>query len=451
MPTTPLIPIYTDVALAQRTVLRRSPWDAQTVPETVLAGIEARFGSRLSPAEAVAHVLNDVRQHGDTAARAWTRRIDGVDLETLAVTQAAQTAALNRLPPSLKQALQLAIDRVTAFHRKQPVDSWLDTGPDGLLGQLVRPIDAVGVYVPGGTAPLPSSLLMAAVPARVAGVRRIVAVTPPDRQTGRVPDVILATAALVGVDELWAVGGAQAIALLTFGSETMVPVDKIVGPGGLFVTLAKRQVYGMVGIDGIPGPTETLVIADAAARPALVAADLLAQAEHDVLASAILLTPSAELAVQVERELAGQLEDLSRADIIAQSLGSRGGIVITADLAQAVALANAYAPEHLCLLVQDPWALVGQVRHAGGIFLGEGSFEVLGDYVAGPSHIMPTEGSARFASPLSVADFVKRISLVGLTAAGGQALSAAAAQLAEAEGLTAHAAAARRRLVGVGP
>lgn len=441
-----MIPIYTDVALAQQTILRRSAWDAQTVPDTVLDGIVARFGSRLSPAEAVARVLADVRQHGDAAVRAWTARIDGVDLATVVVSSQEQKAALARLPADLVQALQLAVDRVAAFHRKQPVDSWFDAGEEGLLGQLVRPIDAVGVYVPGGTAPLPSSLLMAAVPARVAGVRRIVAVTPPDRQSGRVPDVILATAALVGVDELWAAGGAQAIGLLAFGSQTLAPVDKIVGPGGLFVTLAKRQVYGVVGIDGIPGPTETMVIADAHANPALVAADLLAQAEHDVLASAILLTPAADLAVQVQHEIAHQLENLSRAAIIAQSLGGRGGIVITADLVHALELANTYAPEHLCLLVQDPWSLVGLVRHAGGVFLGEGSFEVLGDYVAGPSHIMPTEGSARFASPLSVADFIKRISLVGLTPAGGRALSASAARLAEAEGLTAHAAAARQRL-----
>lgn len=442
-----MIPIFTDVTLAQQTILRRASWDTQAVPAAVLDGIEARFGRRLSPAEAVAQVLADVRQHGDDAVRTWTARIDGVELDTVVVPQAEQDAALARLPSELQQALQLAVDRIAAFHRKQPVDSWIDTNADGVLGQLVRPIDAVGVYVPGGTAPLPSSLLMAAVPARVAGVRRIVAVTPPDRQSGRVPEVILAAAALAGVDELWAVGGAQAIGLLTFGSQTLIPVDKIVGPGGLFVTLAKRQVYGLVGIDGIPGPTETLVIADGHANPALVAADLLAQAEHDVLASAILLTPSADLAVRVQHEIARQLEDLSRADIVVQSLGGRGGIVVTADLAQAVDLANAYAPEHLCLLVQDPWSIVGQVRHAGGVFLGEGSFEVLGDYVAGPSHIMPTEGSARFASPLSVADFVKRISLVGLTPGGGRALSAAAARLAEAEGLTAHAAAARQRLV----
>ena len=436
----------TDLTLARQTVLRRAAWDDQEVPDIVRDGIRRRFGEELTPAAAVTRVLNDVRRRGEAAALEWTQRIDGVTLASVRVSRAEQEAALARLPATLVEALRLARDRIEAFHRKQPVDSWVDAGADGVLGQLVRPLDAVGVYVPGGAAPLPSSLLMAAVPGRVAGVRRIVAVTPPDRSSGRVPDVILAAAVLADVDELWAVGGAQAIGLLAYGDANLARVDKIVGPGGLFVTLAKRQVYGVVGIDGIPGPTETMVIADAGARPALVAADLLAQAEHDVLASAILLTPSAELAAQVQIEIGRQLEELSRADIIAQSLSGRGGIVVTESLTQAVELANAYAPEHLCLLVEDPWALVGQVRHAGGIFLGEGSFEVLGDYVAGPSHIMPTEGSARFASPLSVADFVKRISLIGLTRPAGQRLSAAAAVLATAEGLDAHAAAARQRM-----
>ncbi len=436
----------TDLTLARQTVLRRAAWDDQEVPDIVRDGIRRRFGEELTPAAAVTRVLNDVRRRGEAAALEWTQRIDGVTLASVRVSRAEQEAALARLPATLVEALRLARDRIEAFHRKQPVDSWVDAGADGVLGQLVRPLDAVGVYVPGGAAPLPSSLLMAAVPGRVAGVRRIVAVTPPDRSSGRVPDVILAAAVLADVDELWAVGGAQAIGLLAYGDANLARVDKIVGPGGLFVTLAKRQVYGVVGIDGIPGPTETMVIADAHARPALVAADLLAQAEHDVLASAILLTPSAELAAQVQIEIGRQLEELSRADIIAQSLSGRGGIVVTESLTQAVELANAYAPEHLCLLVEDPWALVGQVRHAGGIFLGEGSFEVLGDYVAGPSHIMPTEGSARFASPLSVADFVKRISLIGLTRPAGQRLSAAAAVLATAEGLDAHAAAARQRM-----
>ncbi|MCS7040857.1 MAG: histidinol dehydrogenase, partial [Anaerolineae bacterium] len=253
-------------------------------------------------------------------------------------------------------------------------------------------------------------------------------------------------AAIAGVDEFYALGGAQAIAAMAFGTETIAPVDKIVGPGGLFVTLAKRQVFGVVGIDGLPGPTETMVIADATADPERVAADLLAQAEHDVLATAILLTPSRPLAEAVQLAIARRLESLSRAEIIVTSLGSRGGAVLTPDLETAVEAANAFAPEHLCLSVADPWALVPRVRHAGGVFVGEYSFEVLGDYVAGPSHVMPTEGTARWASPLNLEDFIKRISLIALTPAAATELSPIAARLALAEGLDAHAAAAQARL-----
>jgi len=251
---------------------------------------------------------------------------------------------------------------------------------------------------------------------------------------------------VAGVDRLFVLGGALAIAAMAYGTETVPAVDKIVGAGGLFVTLAKRQVVGAVGIDGFYGPTETMLIADDSADPAWAAADLLAQAEHDVLATPILITPSGSLAAQVAAQVAAQLESLSRAEIAAASLAGRGGIVLVADLSEAVDLANAYAPEHLCLLVADPWALVGLVRSAGGIFVGEHSFEVLGDYVAGPSHVMPTEGSARYASPLSVTDFVKRISLVGLTASAGSRLSGPASILARGEGLTAHAAAAEMRM-----
>ena len=269
----------------------------------------------------------------------------------------------------------------------------------------------------------------------------VVVCTPAGR--AGVHGLILAAAYVAQVDRLFALGGAQAIGALAYGTETVPRVDKIVGAGGLFVTLAKRQVFGSVGIDGFYGPTETLLIADDSADPAWAAADLLAQAEHDVLASPILLTPSRPLAEAISAQLASQLEGLSRAEIAAAALVARGGIVLTSDLAEAVELANTYAPEHLCLLVAEPWALVGQIRNAGGIFVGEHSFEVLGDYVAGPSHVMPTEGSARYSSPLSVADFVKRISLIAFTREAGARLSAPAAVLARGEGLTAHAAGGR--------
>lgn len=441
-----VIPIYDDIAHAQATVLRRAAWDEQTLPASVLDGIERIFGRRLTPEQAVAEILADVRRRGDAAVAEWSQRIDGHAPAALAVPQAEIEAAAAGLDPALLDALRLAAQRLEAFHRRQPTGSWMDVTAGGVLGQIVRPLRRVGVYVPAGTAPLPSSLLHCAVPARVAGVAEVVVCTPPDRSTGRVAPLTLAAAHVAGVDAVYAVGGAQAIAAMAYGTETVPRVDKIVGPGGLFVTLAKRQVFGQVGIDGLPGPTETMVIADDTADPAVVAADLLAQAEHDVLASAILLTPSRRLAERVQVEVARQLEALSRAEIAAASLSGRGGIVVTADLAQAVALANAYAPEHLCLITADPWALVGQVESAGGVFVGEHSFEVLGDYVAGPSHVMPTEGTARFASPLSVADFVKRISLVALDAEEGRRLSGPAALLADGEGLTAHVAAARARL-----
>jgi histidinol dehydrogenase len=441
-----MIPIYADIARAQATILRRRPFEELELPASLLGAVERIFGAPLSPDQAVARILADVRTRGDDAVAEWSARVDGTPYAGQPLPVGRLDAALAGLDPELRAALELAAARLEVFHRRQPLHSWVDATAEGTLGQLVRPLHRVGVYVPAGTAPLPSSLLHTAVPARVAGVAEIVVCTPPDRATGEVAPLTLAAARAAQVDLVFAVGGAQAIAALAYGTQSIPAVDKICGPGGLFVTLAKRQVFGQVGIDGLPGPTETMVIADDAADPSLAAADLLAQAEHDLLASAILLTPSRDLAVRVQVEVARRLEALSRADIAAASLASRGGIVLTRDLAEAVSLANAYAPEHLCLLTADPWALAGQVHNAGGIFLGEHSFEVLGDYVAGPSHVMPTGGTARYASPLSVADFVKRISLVALQPEAGRALSGPAARLAEGEGLTAHAAAARARL-----
>src|SRR5262245_26505 len=337
-------------------------------------------------------------------------------------------------------AMRLAAARIRAFHERQPLPNWTTDALGGTLGQRATPVRRVGVYVPGGSAPLFSSLLMSAIPAQVAGVEEIVICTPPNPHPA-----ILAAAQLIGVERIFQIGGAQAIGALAFGTESVPQVDKIVGAGNLFVTLAKQQVYGIVGLDGLYGPTETLVIADASASPAWVAADLLAQAEHDPLASAILLTPERALAEAVQREVGHQLETLSRAEIVAQSLAGRGGIVLTPDLATAAALADDYAAEHVCLAVADPQSLATHIRNAGGLFVGERSFEVLGDYVAGPSHVMPTGGTARFSSPLNVLDFVKITSLVALDAATSAAISPAAAELARAESLTAHAAAAEFR------
>jgi histidinol dehydrogenase len=434
-----MLKIY-DVSSAQKTILKRIPPDETEVPLVVLERITETFGERISAEEAVRRILNEVRRDGDKALRAWSKRLDAFPPEApLRVPDEQLASALESLPAPEREALELATERIRAFYARQPLSSWFTNELGGTLGQIVRPHGRVGIYVPGGTAPLPSSVLMSAVPAQVAGVQEIVVVAPPVYGTGEIAEITLAACALVGVTEVYALGGAQAVAAMAYGTETIPPVDKIFGPGNLFVTLAKRQVFGAVGIDGLAGPTETVVIADEGARPPWVAADLLAQAEHDVLASAILLTPSRALAEAVQVEVGRQMETLPRADILAQSLPGQSGIVVTKDLDEAAALSNAYAPEHLCLAVADPWALSEKITNAGGIFMGEHSFEVLGDYVAGPSHVMPTGGSARFASPLNVWDFVHLISLIALDPKTTAGIAPAAARIARAESLEAHA------------
>lgn len=431
---------------ARQSIIRRQPVGQINLTPSLVKGLERVFGRALPPEEAVRRILTDVQQRGDAAAIDWTEKIDGVRPDPLLVPQADIEAAYRHIAANLRDSLHFAAERVRNFHQKQPAQSWLDWRPGGgALGQIVRPLERVGLYAPGGTAPYPSTLLMCAVTARVAGVEQVIVTTPGGRNNQIAP-VLLAAAKVAGVDAVYCLGGAQAVAAMAYGTQTITKVDKIVGPGNIFVTLAKRQVYGLVDIDGLPGPTETLVIADEQADPALVAADLLAQAEHDPLASAILVTPSRALAQAVQVEIGRQLETLSRADIIVESLQNQGGAVICANLDEAVELNNLYAPEHLCLHVKEPWALVGKVKHAGGIFLGEHAYEVLGDYTAGPTHVMPTMGTARFASPLSVRDFTKIISVFGLDASEARAIGPAAQTLAQAEGLDAHAAAVRRRL-----
>jgi histidinol dehydrogenase len=434
-----------DSKTAQATILRRVPLGDEEVPDSVLDRIEATFGERISPQEAVTRILRDIRTHGDSALHSWSEKLDGKSPSRFRVSSDSLSSALSSISGEERSALELAASRIESFYRKQPVTSWITQEIGGMLGQLIRPIQRVGLYIPGGTAPLPSTVLMSAIPAKVAGVKEIVLVTPPQRGTGEIAPVILAAAGIVGVDEVYAMGGAQAIGALAYGTESIRPVDKIFGPGNLFVTLAKKQVFGMVGIDGLAGPTETVVIADDSANPAWVASDLLAQAEHDVLASAILLTPSRKLAEAVQVEVGKQLETLPRAEIVAQSLQNRGGIALTKDLDEAIELSNMYAPEHLCLSVREPHAWREKISSAGGIFTGEYSFEVLGDYIAGPSHVMPTGGTAKFASALNVLDFVKIISVIGLDQTTGQELSKSAAILARSEGLEAHARAADLR------
>lgn len=437
--------LYDNLSEARATILKRRSLNEYEVPGWIADSLYKLFGEPITPAEAVRRIIQSVRERGDAAVLDWNARIDGASMDRLAVPEAEIAAALDAIPAEVRAALELAAARIRAFHQKQPVHGWIDAQREGSLGQLIRPVDGVGVYVAGGTAPLPSSLLMSAIPAQVAGVKEIVVTTPPGRGTGQVPPVILAAAAICGITRVVRVGGAQAIAALAYGTESVPRVAKIVGPGNLFVTLAKQQVYGDVGIDGLPGPTETMVIGDDSADPGLAAADLLAQAEHDVLASAILVTPSRRFAAAVAAEVERRVETLSRREIMAQSLPDRSGAVIVRDLPEAFEVANEYAAEHLCLLIENPWNWIGYVRNAGGIFVGESSFEVLGDYVAGPSHVMPTGGTARFASPLNLLDFVKITSLIGLEAGAAAELSKTAAILARAEALTAHAAAAEAR------
>ncbi|MFH1524573.1 MAG: histidinol dehydrogenase [Chloroflexota bacterium] len=434
-----MLSIY-NVETAKETILKRAPMNSVTYPPATLERTEQLFGKGITPSQAVTMILASVRVDGDSALRQWCSLLDRVTPDDFRVPTEKLEQAYRLLPADLLEAMQTAAGRIRCFHEFQPLPNWETTKMGGRLGQRVTPVGRVGVYVPGGTAPLPSSLLMSVIPAQVAGVKQIVVCTPPEPHP-----VILAAAYLCGVDQIYQLGGAQAIAALTFGTESIPKVDKIVGAGNLFVTLAKQQVYGTVGLDGLAGPTETVVVADKDAKPVWVAADLLAQAEHDVLASAILLTPDRRLAESVQAEVARQMESLSRAEIIAGSLANRSGIVITPDLETACALASEYATEHTCLAVTEPekWAML--IPSAGGLFLGEHSFEVLGDYVAGPSHVMPTGGTARFASPLNVMDFVKISSIIALDEVTGRGLSKVAATIARAEGLTGHAAAAEYR------
>ncbi|WP_104991110.1 histidinol dehydrogenase [Deinococcus sp. NW-56] len=419
------------------------------VPQSVLARIEQTFGEPLTPEEVVSRILADVRARGDDALRDWTERLDGHRPEALEVSGAELEAA--QIEPELHEAVRLAIRRVRAFYEEQPAHGFLQEGPDGTLGQLVRPLGRVGVYVPGGLAPLISTLIHTAVPAQVAGVPEIVVTTPPGKG-GSVHPAILVAARELGITRVFRVGGAQAIGALAYGTASVPGVDKIAGPGNLFVVIAKRLVYGAVGIESLPGPTETLVVADDSASPRFVAADLLAQAEH-LGAEPVLVSTSRELLIEVQNQLDAQLEALPEPNRswARDSVLSRMKIVLAADLDEALDLSNLYAPEHLCLLTRDPWSLLNGVRRAGGVFVGEASMEALGDYVAGPSHVMPTGGTARFMSPVNVRDFQTIISVVGVHEETLRRIGPPAAVLARAEGLEAHARAIESRLTPAVP
>lgn len=387
--------------------------------------------------ESVRQILKRIETEGDDALDALSTQFDGHPVEE--IPKKAWREAYENLDADLRDGLETAKERIEAFYRREPQGGFLEAGPEGVLGQLVRPLDRVGVYVPGGSAPLLSTVLMTAVPAKVAGVGEIVLASPPKVHPG-----ILAAAWVAGADRLFGMGGAQAVGALAYGTARIPRVDKIMGPGNRYVVLAKREVYGSVGMEGLPGPTETLIVADASADPKLLAADMLAQAEHGSDSEAWLLSPYRELLERVSEELERQLSELPRAEVARQAL-ARSGLVWVENMGEALELANLYAPEHLCLSVHDPLAYLGQVRNAGGIFLGEHSCEALGDYIAGPSHVMPTSGTARFSAGLALRDFLKVIPVVGLTQEAAAKLSVLGARMAREEGLEAHARALDRR------
>ncbi len=385
-------------------------------------------------------IIANVKENGDEALFDYTRQFDGAELDagSVAVTEEEISAAMEQVDRELLSVMKKAMENIRSYHEKQKKNSWFDARPDGtILGQKLTALESAGVYVPGGKAAYPSSVLMNIIPAKVAGVKEIVMVTPPGKD-GRVNPVTLTAAHLAGATKVYKIGGAQAVAALAFGTESIPRVDKIVGPGNIFVALAKKAVYGHVSIDSIAGPSEILVIADESANPRFVAADLLSQAEHDELASAVLVTTSRELAGKVSEEVEGFLKELSRSEIIKKSLDNYGYILGADSMEQAVEAANRIAPEHLEIVTKNPFEVMTKIRNAGAIFIGEYSSEPLGDYFAGPNHILPTNGTAKFFSPLGVDDFVKRSSIIYYSKEALAAVHKDIETFARAEHLTAH-------------
>jgi len=442
-----LLRIFDDLQTARATVLRRKPSEEVPLPAAVRERNRQVFGAELNAEEVVREILAAVRTEGDSAVRRFELAFDGLSLDSLEVSASEIDRAWESLPRATRDALELAASRVRRFHERAMPRSWIDVDGDSIFGQTFRPLARLGIYAPGGRAVYPSTVLMTAVPARVAGVGSIALCTPPAAD-GLPHPAVLGAARVAGIDRIFRVGGAQAIAALAFGTETIPAVDKVVGPGNIFVTTAKRQIFGLVGIDQLAGPTETLLVADDSASPVALAADLLAQAEHDPMATALLITNFRGIAAATAAEVERQIVDLPRRAIIAESLRTNGAAVIAPTIDAAVDLANEFAPEHLCLTIRDAWSQLPRVRNAGGIFLGHHSIEAIGDYTAGPSHVMPTGGTARFASPLSVFDFLKVSSIFDVSRATFQQIGPAAVALAEAEGLHGHAAAIRLRQGG---
>jgi histidinol dehydrogenase len=423
-----------------------------TIAEFAVAspGVKQRirqiFDEDITPDEAVRRILNEVRSRGDHALLDFGRKIDGMGLAQLEVTKGEIAESYKKVDKELVNALRLAAERVQAFHQTQKKKLGLDF-VEGGLGFIASAMERVGVYIPGGRAYYPSTVLMTVIPAKVAGVPEVVIATPP-APDGTVPAPTLVAADISKVSRVFKVGGAQAIAALAYGTKSIPKVDKICGPGNIFVTLAKKQVYGIVALDGLHGPTETVIIADDSADPVFCAADLLAQAEHDEMATAILITTSSRLADKVSEEIKRQLAKLERRIIAKQSLEQNGAIVVVTNIDEAIQLVNLYAPEHLCLMVKNSRSYLDRIRHAGGIFIG--APEAIGDYTAGPSHVMPTGRTARFSSPLSVLDFLKVSILIDLSDKELRSLGPASATIARAEGLIAHAVSVEKRLEQLG-
>ncbi|NLH45266.1 MAG: histidinol dehydrogenase [Acholeplasmataceae bacterium] len=429
-------------------LMKKPAFDECTLSPRVQAGVTAMFGEPLTAAQVVDKIVADVRMAGDEKLLYYTSLLDKADLATfsLKVTEEEFASAQAVVKPSTMAAIKRAIANVKKFHEEQMPKSWLTNREFGsMLGQKVTPVDSVGIYVPGGTASYPSSVIMNAVPAKVAGVQRIVMAVPPG-QDGKVNPYVLATAAEIGITEIYKMGGAQAVAALAFGTESVPKVEKITGPGNIFVTLAKKAVYGHCDIDMLAGPSEILIVADETADPVYLAADLLGQAEHDPLASAILVTDDLAVAEATVKQLEVQLAKLPRAEIAALSLTNQGKIIVAKDMETVIEMANLSAPEHLEVITKEPFALLPFIRNAGAIFLGAYSPEPLGDYYAGPNHVLPTGGTAKFYSVLNVETFMKKTSIIAYTAQAFAAVSEDIIEMAEAEGLRAHANAIRVRV-----
>lgn len=431
------------LAAAAGVLTRLDPLDMDSLPESVAERTRQVFGPEVTPEQSVVKMLREVRREGDAAIRRYAQLLDGIDLTEFRVADDELTQARAAISPELEASLQLAARRIADFHQSTLPRHWVDLAQG--LGEMVRPLERVGLYAPGGTAAYPSTVLMTAIPARVAGVKEII-LTTPRRGAEPLNPAVMAAAQIAGVDAVYQIGGVPAIAAMAYGTESIAKVDKICGPGNIFVAYAKKLVQGQVDIDGIFGPTETIVIADDTAHADFCAADLIAQAEHDPLSTAILVTNSPGLIERVAVELERRLATLERGDLARSALERQGRIVLVDTLDEAVELANRIAPEHLCMMVADPWAWAGQVKNAGGLFLGEFSPEVMGDYIAGPSHVMPTGGTARFNSALSVHHFMRTMPVVGLSPETFRDLGAAAVHIAHAEGLTGHADAIATRL-----